>query len=100
MVVIVPITVTMPTVPMFVPPLLALSPAPYASFPQFAAPMICLPAVVSMVLDSLVKLVFGARCAAIAIVIMPGRARHARKQKHSRQRHSGQRVLRDSFYSR
>jgi hypothetical protein len=79
MVVIVPITVTMPTVAMFVPPLPPLSPAPLASFTQFMAPMICLPAVVSVVLDSLVELVLGARCAAMAILIMPGKTRHARK---------------------
>jgi hypothetical protein len=99
-VVIIPIMVAMPTVLMFVPPLPALSPAPLASFAQFMAPMVCLPAVESMALDSLVELVFGACRAPVTIVIMPGCARHTGKQKHGGQRDGWQRPSSDNPYSR
>jgi hypothetical protein len=100
MLVIVPIPVTTPTMLVFVPPWPALTLAPLASLAKFTAPVFCLPAVESVVHDSLVELVRGARPAPGAIGIMAGRTRHARKQKHGRQRRGGQGVLCDSFYCR
>ena len=92
MVVIVLITVTTPAMFVFVPPLPAVSPAPLANLAEFTAPVICLPAVESVVHDSLVEFVLGVGAAPGAIVIMAGRTWHTRKQKHGRQRGSGQQV--------
>src|SRR5262249_53525652 len=90
MVVIILITVTTPAIFVFVPPLPAVSPAPLANLAEFTAPVICLPAVESVVHDSLVEFVLGVRAAPGAIVIMAGGTRQTRKHKHGRQGCSGQ----------
>ncbi len=87
---IVPIVVVMPAALMFIPPLVALSPAALPGFVQFMAPVVCLPAVVSVVLDGFMELVLRTRGTPVAIVIVAGRARRARKQERGSQRGCGQ----------
>ena len=90
MIVIILITITAPAMFALVPPLPAVSPAPLANLAEFTAPVICLPAVESVVHDSLVEFVLGVGAAPGAIVIMAGGTRHTRKHKHGRQGGSGQ----------
>lgn len=100
MVAIVPVTVMVPAVLMFVPPLMALSPAPLAGFAQLIAPVIGLPAMRSMMLDGFMEFVVGMRDAPEAIVVVAGGVGRARKQKRDPQRGCGQRLSCDKSYSR
>jgi hypothetical protein len=88
---IIPIMVVMPAMLMLIPPLVALSPAPLAGFVQFVAPVIRLPAVRSVVLDSFMQFVFGMRGAPGAIVLVGSGPGRTRKQERETQRGCGQR---------
>ena len=85
MVVVIPITVMMPAVFVYVPPLLASSPTALPDLVQFLAPMIRLGAVVSVVFNRLVEFVIGACSAPLAIVVIGARAGQADEQEHSSQ---------------
>src|SRR5260370_9504723 len=74
-VVVIPIVVMMPAVFILVPPLQAHFPTALPRLVQFMAPVLCLPAVVSMVLNGFVKFVVRIGGAPLAIVIGGGWAR-------------------------
>jgi hypothetical protein len=92
MVVIVPVAVAMPAMVMFIPPLLALSPATLASFVQFMAPVVCLPATISMVLNGFVEFVLRVRGSPVAIVV--GRGSRREKQQACSKRGQDQQLSR------
>ncbi|HLJ91464.1 MAG TPA: hypothetical protein VKZ53_31990 [Candidatus Angelobacter sp.] len=86
MVAVVPVAIAMPAVFMVTPPLLALSPAALACFMKFMTPVVCLAALVAMVLDGLVELMFRMLGASAATIIVGGRAIHGYKQENGAQR--------------
>jgi hypothetical protein len=90
MIVVIPIMIMVPAVSILVPPLRALFPAALPYLAQFIAPVLCLPAVVSVVLDGFVELVVRLGGAPLAIVIVGGGARHTYEQEHGSHRGSGQ----------
>ena len=79
MVVIIPVTSVMPAMLMFIPPYLAFSPTALPGFVQFTAPMICRPAVVTMVLNCLMEFVFGKDGAPLTSIFRRSR-RHSDQQ--------------------
>ena len=81
MVVIVPVAVVMPAMVMLIPPNLALSPAPLASFVQFMTPVVCLPAVIAMVLYGLMEFVFRVRGPPVASVVGRGSRRQEQQTR-------------------
>jgi hypothetical protein len=90
MVMIVPVAVVMPAMVMFIPPNLALSPAPLASFVQFMTPMARLPAVIAMVLYGFMKFVFSMRGPPVASVV--GRGSRRQEQQTRSQYGQGQQL--------
>lgn len=89
MVVIIPVAVAMPAMVMFIPPLLPLSPTALPDFVQFMAPVVCLPAGIAMVLNSLMKFVVRVRGPPVAIVVGRG-SRRQEQQAHSQCKQSQQ----------
>jgi hypothetical protein len=85
-VVIVPVVVTAPPAALNVPPPVVISPAAFPCYAEFMPPVIRLPAVVSMMLDSLVKFAIRLRRAPLAIAIVRSRGRRSREQEHGSQR--------------
>ena len=65
----VPIALGAPAMLVFVPPLMTLAPATLPSCVQLAAFVVCLGAVASMFLDSLVEVMLGASYPALAAVV-------------------------------
>jgi hypothetical protein len=88
---IVPITIMMPAVLMFIPPLVALSPTPLASCAQLVTPVIRLAAVRPVVLDSFMELALGTHGTPGAIVWVGGGTGRTRKQERETQRDCRQR---------
>src|SRR5262249_17497088 len=79
MVVITPIMVPVPPAALHVPPPVVISPAALPCHPEFMPPVIRLPAVVSMMLDSLVELAIRECRAPLAIPIIRICAGRSRK---------------------
>jgi hypothetical protein len=71
---IVPIMIPVPAAAFHVPPPVVLSPATLPCLVQFMAPVISLPAVVSMMFDRFMELVIRERRAPLAIAIIGRRA--------------------------
>jgi hypothetical protein len=69
-IVLVPITLGVPAVLVFVPPLVTFPPATLARLVQFSPLMLCLPAVASMPLDGLVEFMLRVGYAALAPVLV------------------------------
>jgi hypothetical protein len=69
MVVVVPITIRMPAMLVFIPPSMVGIPAVLTRFVQIVAPVLSLLTLVAVMLDSFVKSVLGFRDAPLAIVI-------------------------------
>jgi hypothetical protein len=90
MIMVIPITITVPAVSILVPPLRALFPAALTYLAQFIAPVLCLPAVVTMMLNGFVELVVRLGSAPLAIVIVGGGARRTYEQEHGSHRGSSQ----------
>src|SRR5260370_40668325 len=90
LVMVIPITVMMPEGFYLVPPLQAHFPAAFPRLVQFMAPMLCLPAVVSVVLNGFVEFVVRIGSAPLAIVIVGGCARRTYEHEHGSQCGSSQ----------
>src|SRR5690348_12817499 len=90
-IVVVPITIRVPAVAVFVPPPMVLVPATFACFAQFMAGMVGLSAVPAMMLDGLVQFVIGLVNAPLttAVVISIG-ARRGRESEQANQRCGGE----------
>ena len=69
MVVVVPISIRMPAMLMFIPPSMVGIPAMLTCFVQIVAPLLSLLALVAVMLNSFVKSVVSSRDASLAIVI-------------------------------
>jgi hypothetical protein len=69
MVVVVPITIRMPAMLVFIPPSMVGIPAALTRFVQIVAPVLSLLALVAVMLNSFVKSVVGFRDASLAVVI-------------------------------
>ena len=85
-IVIIPISIGMPTVTVFIPPTMPLAPAAFPRLVQFVPRMIRLPAVPAVVLHGFVEFVvrFGNTALATAVVVRqrtrrPGKGQQARK---------------------
>jgi hypothetical protein len=68
MVVIIPITVRMPTMVVFIPPFMFRGPAVLPGLVQHVTPMFRLLAVIAVVLDGFMQIVIGFRNAVLAVV--------------------------------
>jgi hypothetical protein len=85
-VVLVPIAVRVPAVFVFIPPPVALTPAPLPSLVQFTALVVCLSAVASMFLDGLVEFMIGMSDPALTPVVVFGvKSRHCGESQYHRQ---------------
>jgi len=83
-VVVVPIASVMPATIMLIPPRLTFSPAPFAGFVQFLAPVICLPAEVSMAFNGLVEFVLRVNSTPLATIVCRRRRRHEDQPRSQR----------------
>ena len=85
MVVLVPVALGAPAMLVFIPPLVAFTPATLPRLVQFAAFMLGLTTVASMFLDGLVEFVFGVDDSTLAAVDVLGMKprRHREKQESS-----------------
>jgi len=84
---VIPITIVVPAVPVFIPPTMALVPAAFACFPQLMARMVRLPAVPAVVFDSFVQFVVGLGDAPLTAIVVIGegtRRRDERQQANER----------------
>jgi len=79
-VVIVPVAIAAPTMAIFIPPTVAITPATLPGLVQFMTPVVCLAAVPAVMLNGLVEFVVGSIDAPLAIIIGHG-ARSARESK-------------------
>jgi hypothetical protein len=68
-IVVVPITIRMPAMLVFIPPSMVGIPAALTRFVQIVAPVLSLLTLVAVMLDSFVKFVLGLRDASLAVVI-------------------------------
>jgi len=80
-IVVIPIAVGMPTMPVFIPPFVAVLPAAFPCFVQFMATALGLFALVSVMLNRFVQLVVHPRDATLAIVIVGVQARSNSEQQ-------------------
>ncbi len=81
-VMVIPVAVGMPTMPVFIPPFVAVLPAAFPCFVQFMAPALGLLALVSVMLNGFMQLVIHTHDATLAIVVVSVQARSAsEKQK-------------------
>jgi hypothetical protein len=86
-IVVIPITVGMPAVAVFVPPTMSLVPAAFPRFAQFVPRMVRLPAVPAVIFDSFVQPVVRLGDAALAtIIVIGGCPRRSREGQHSQKR--------------
>jgi len=69
---------------MRISPRLTFSTAPFAGFVQFLAPVICLPAEVSMVLNGLVEFVLRVNSTPLAAIVCGRRGRHEDQTRSQR----------------
>jgi hypothetical protein len=83
-IVIIPVAIVVPAMLMLIPPRLAFSPAPFASFVQFLAPVICLPAEVSMVLNGLVEFMLRLNSTPLATIVCRRRGHHEDQPRSQR----------------
>jgi hypothetical protein len=87
MIAVIPITVGMPAVAVFVPPTVPLVPAAFPRFAQFVPRMVRLPAVPAVIFDSFVQPVVRLGDAALAtIIVIGGCPRRSREGQHSQKR--------------
>jgi hypothetical protein len=90
-IVIIPITIGMPAVAIFVPPAMPPVPAAFTRFPQVVPRMIGLPAVPTVMFDGFVEFVVRLGDAALAIpVVFRGRARRSAERQHASQYCAGE----------
>jgi len=91
-IVIVPVTVAVPAVAVFIPPTMALSPAAFPRLMQFMPRMVRLPAVPTMMLDGFMQLVICLGDAPLApVVIVASECAWCRtKSQHYSKRGSGE----------
>lgn len=80
-VVIIPIASAMPAMIMLIPPHLTFPPTPLAGFVQFLAPVVCLPAEVSMVLNGLVEFAFRVNRTPLATIVCCRRSGHEQQSR-------------------
>lgn len=86
----VPVVLGAPAMLVFIPPAMLLAPATLASFVQLVALVICLPAVASVSLDSLVEFMVGVRDPALTPVDVFGvKSRRRAEEKHCAQDRAG-----------
>jgi hypothetical protein len=91
MIVLVPIALVVPAVLMLIPPLLTFAPTPLSRSVQFAALVICLPAVTSVALNSAVKIMLRMLNPPLTLVIAFGmKPRHCGEEKGRRQKRDRQ----------
>src|SRR6266849_6651086 len=84
MVVVIPITIGMPAMAVFVPPAVPLRPATLAGLMQFVTPVVSLPAVPAVVLHGFMQFVVRLGYTPLAsIVIFGGRPRRSCKCQHA-----------------
>jgi hypothetical protein len=67
---IIPVAISVPAAPIFIPPTMAIAPAPLSRLMQFVAPVLYLLAVPPVVLGRFVQFVVGLSDAPLAIVII------------------------------
>lgn len=80
-IVVVPVAIRTPTVPVFIPPAMAVFPAPGAGFGQFVAILRGLRAVPSMVLCGFMEFVVRAGDAPLAVVVIRSQRSGAGEQQ-------------------
>jgi len=83
-VVIIPVASVVPVTIMLIPPRLTFSPAPFAGFVQFLAPVICLPAEVSMAFNGLVEFVLRVNSTPLATIVCCRRGRQEDQPRSQR----------------
>jgi hypothetical protein len=83
-VMIIPVVSVVPAMIMLIPPRLTFSPAAFAGFVQLLAPVICLPAEVSMVLNGLVEFVLRVNSAPLATIVCRRWGRHEDQPRSQR----------------
>jgi hypothetical protein len=92
-IVIVPVALRSPTMPVFIPPAMAVIPAMFTRFAQLGARMVGLAAFASMMLDGFVKAMVSLGDSMLAIVVIGLQTRSAAEKQESRQCRTGQRDL-------
>jgi hypothetical protein len=98
---VIPITVRVPAMPIFIPPTMAFPPATFASFTQLMPRMVRLPAVPAVVFDSLVQSVVCLDDAPLTAVIVMGEGtrRRAERQQANERGCCEQRPAQKPFFS-
>ncbi len=92
-IVIVPVTVAVPAVAVFIPPTMALSPAAFPRLMQFMPRMVRLPAVPTMMLDGFMQLVIclgDAPLAPVVVIVASECAWRRTESQHCSKRGSGE----------
>src|SRR5262249_5284059 len=85
MIVVVPIALIVPTAFMFIPPAMAVFPAPYPCFMELVSPVVCLSAVITVLFNGAVQLVVCVNQLPLAIIfgINSRRSRQEHARKHA-----------------
>jgi hypothetical protein len=99
-IVVIPITVGVPTVPIFVPPLMKVRKAILARFVQFMASVVRLLTFAPMMFDGFMKTMIGPGDAFLASVVIGAQTRRAGEEQKARQRRASQHYFPDSKNSR
>lgn len=86
MIVIIPVMLVMPAMLMFIPPFVAVLPAPFSCFMQLVPPVVRLPAVVTVLFNRAVQLVIRVNQLSLAIVACI-RSRRSCQQYTAREHH-------------
>jgi len=101
---VIPITITVPATAVLIPPPMALPPAAFPRLVQIVARAVRLPAVPAVMLHGFVESVVGFGDAALALIVTlgrcPGRTRECQhpKQCGRSQHHSGEKLLPSRLY--
>jgi hypothetical protein len=88
-VVVIPIAIGMPTMAVFIPPAMPLSPALFASLVQFVTPALGLPAVPAVMFDGFVEFVICLGDAPLASVVVISVGSGCSRERQHANKHSG-----------
>jgi len=99
-IVVVPIVVGVPTVPVFVPPLVKVRKAILARFVQFMASVVRLLTLTPMMFDGYMKTMIGPGDPPLASIVIGAQTRCAGEEQKARQRGASQHYFPDSKDSR
>ena len=84
-IVVIPIAIGMPTMAVFIPPAMPLSPALFASLVQFMTPALGLPAIPAVMFHGFVEFVVRLGDAALTTIVVLGRCPGcSRKRQHAK----------------